>query len=327
VQRTQIIGTGGYAPEKIITNADLEKIVNTSDAWITERTGIKERRQAAEGELPSDMAVKAAIRAMEMANTRAEDLDAILVGTISPDMPMPACAAFVQAKLGAKKAFAFDVSAACAGSLYALAIADQFIQTGKIQRALVIGVELLTRIIDWEDRNTCVVFGDGAGAMVVGPSSDPARGILSTRLYCDGSQADILCIRGGGSKYPPSEEMLRRKLHKVSMNGREVYKFAVRALYDAVSETLNEKGISPHQVDHVIAHQANLRIIESLMERLNIPMERCWLNIAKYGNTSSASLPMTLDEANRAGRLRPGDLIAMMAIGAGMTWGSALVRW
>ncbi|HYR56542.1 MAG TPA: 3-oxoacyl-[acyl-carrier-protein] synthase III C-terminal domain-containing protein, partial [Myxococcaceae bacterium] len=192
---------------------------------------------------------------------------------------------------------------------------------------LVIGVELLTRIIDWEDRNTCVVFGDGAGAMVVGPSSDPARGILSTRLYCDGSQADILCIRGGGSKYPPSEEMLRRKLHKVSMNGREVYKFAVRALYDAVLETLSEKGISPQQLDHVIAHQANLRIIESLMERLKIPMERCWLNIAKYGNTSSASLPMTLDEANRAGRLRPGDLIAMMAIGAGMTWGSALVRW
>ena len=327
MQRTQIIGTGGYAPEKIITNADLEKILNTSDAWITERTGIKERRQAAEGELPSDMAVKAAIRAMEMANTRAGDLDAILVGTISPDMPMPACAAFVQAKLGAKKAFAFDVSAACAGSLYALAIADQFIQTGKIQRALVIGVELLTRIIDWEDRNTCVVFGDGAGAMVLGPSSDPARGILSTRLYSDGTQADILCIRGGGSKYPPSEEMLRRKLHKVSMNGREVYKFAVRALFDAVSETLSEKGISPQQLDHVIAHQANLRIIESLMERLNIPMERCWLNIAKYGNTSSASLPMTLDEANRAGRLRPGDLIAMMAIGAGMTWGSALVRW
>ncbi len=327
MQRTQIIGTGGYAPEKIITNADLEKIVNTSDAWITERTGIKERRQAAEGELPSDMAVKAAIRAMEMASTRAEDLDAILVGTISPDMPMPACAAFVQAKLGAKKAFAFDVSAACAGSLYALAIADQFIQTGKIQRALVIGVELLTRIIDWEDRNTCVVFGDGAGAMVVGPSSDPARGILFTRLYSDGTQADILCIRGGGSKYPPSEEMLRRKLHKVSMKGREVYKFAVRALFDAVSETLSEKGISPQQLDHVIAHQANLRIIESLMERLKIPMERCWLNIAKYGNTSSASLPMTLDEANRAGRLKPGDLIAMMAIGAGMTWGSALVRW
>lgn len=327
MQRTQIIGTGGYAPEKIITNADLEKMVKTSDAWITERTGIKERRQAAEGELTSDMAVKAAIRAMEMANTRAGELDAIIVGTISPDMPMPACASFIQAKLGAKKAFAFDLSAACAGSLYGLAIADQFVQTGKIQRALVIGVELLTRIIDWEDRNTCVVFGDAAGAMVVGPSSDPARGILSTHLYSDGAQADILCIRGGGSKYPPSEEMLRRKLHKVSMNGREVYKFAVRALFDAVSVALSEKGISPQQLDHVIAHQANLRIIESLMERLNIPMERCWLNIAKYGNTSSASLPMTLDEANRAGRLKPGDLIAMMAIGAGMTWGSALVRW
>lgn len=324
---TQIIGTGGYAPEKVITNADLEKIVNTSDAWITERTGIEERRQAAEGELTSDMAVKAAIRALEMAKTRPEEIEMIAVGTVSPDMPMPSCASFIQAKLGAKNAFAFDLSAACAGSLYAMGIADQYIQTGKIRRALVIGVELLTRIIDWEDRNSCVLFGDAAGAMVLAPTSDKQRGILSTHLYSDGRAAEILCIPGGGSKHPPDQEMLEKKLHKVSMNGREVYKFAVRALYESVLEEFKANAITPSQVNHVIAHQANLRIIESVMHRLGIPLEKCWLNISKYGNTSSASVPMTLDEANRAGRLKPGDLIVMIAIGAGIAWGSAVVRW
>lgn len=325
--RTQIIGTGSYAPEKVITNKDLEKMVETSDEWIVERTGIRERRQAAPGELTSDMAVKAAIRALEMANTRAADLDMIVLGTISPDMPMPACAAFVQAKLGAKKAFAFDVSAACAGSLYGMSIADQYIQTGHVKRALVIGVELLSRLIDWEDRNTCVLFGDAAGAMVLGPSSDDSRGILSTHLHTEGELTQILCIPGGGSKHPQSEEVLKQKLHKVSMNGKEVFKFAVRSLTDAVNEGLTANNMSPEKITHVIAHQANIRIIEAVMERVHIPIEKCWLNIARYGNTSSASLPTTLDEANRAGRLKQGDLIAMMAIGAGMSWGSAVVRW
>ena len=325
--RTRILGTGAYAPEKVLTNLELEKMVNTSDTWITERTGIRERRIAAEGEFTSDMAVKASIRALEMASTRAEDLDLIVLGTISPDMPMPACSAFVQHKLGAKKAFAFDLSAACAGSLYALSVADQYVQTGKVKRALVIGVELLSRLIDWTDRNTCVIFGDGAGAMVVGPSDDPQRGILSTHLHTDGSAAETLCIPGGGSRHPQSEEVLAKKLNKVAMQGREVYKYAVRALPEVVLEALAANGVSTDAVDHVIAHQANIRIIESVMERLNIPLEKCWLNIARYGNTSSASLPITLDEANRAGRLHPGDLVAMMAIGAGMSWGSALVRW
>jgi 3-oxoacyl-[acyl-carrier-protein] synthase-3 len=325
--KTQIIGTGSYAPEKVITNKDLEKIVNTSDEWITERTGIKERRQAAEGEVTSDMATKAAVRALEMAKTRPEEVDLLIVGTISPDMPMPACAAFVQAKLGAKNAFAFDLSAACAGSLYGMAIADQYIQTGKVRRALVIGVELLTRIIDWQDRNTCVLFGDAAGAMVLSPSEEKGRGILSTHLHSDGTAAEVLCIRGGGSKYPPSEEMLQKKLHKVSMNGREVYKIAVRALHEAMNEALAANGLSAAQLNHIIAHQANLRIVESVLGRLGIPMDRCWINIARYGNTSSASLPMSLDEANRAGKLKPGDLIGMMAIGAGVAWGSAIVRW
>jgi 3-oxoacyl-[acyl-carrier-protein] synthase III len=327
VPRTQIIGTGSYAPEKVITNKDLEKLVDTTDEWITERTGIKERRQAAEGEVSSDMATKAAIRALEMANTRAEDLDLIIVGTISPDMPMPSCAAFVQAKLGAKKAFAFDVSAACAGSLYAMSVADQFIRTGSVKRALVIGVELLTRLIDWEDRNTCVLFGDAAGAMVLGPSSDDSRGILSTHLHTDGTLTDILCIKGGGSKHPLSPEVLAQKLHKVSMNGKEVYKVAVRSLADAVNESLAANNLTAGQIDHVIAHQANIRIIDAVLKRLDVPQEKCWLNIARYGNTSSASMPTTLDEANRAGKLKKGDLVSMIAIGAGMSWGSAVVRW
>lgn len=325
--RTQIIGTGSYVPEKVLTNKDLEKIVDTTDEWITERTGIKERRMAAEGEVTSDMATKAAIRALEMAGTRPEELDLIIVGTISPDMPMPSCAAFVQQKLGAKRAFAFDVSAACAGSLYGMSIADQYIRTGAAKRVLVIGVEMLTRIIDWEDRNTCVLFGDAAGAMVLGPSPDEDRGILSTHLHTEGALTDILNIRGGGSKHPMTEEVLKQKLHKVSMNGREVYKFAVRSLSDAVVEALDHNHLKAGQIDHVIAHQANIRIIDAVLQRLDVPQEKVWLNISKYGNTSSASLPMTLDEANRAGRLKKGDLIAMMAIGAGMAWGSAIVRW
>jgi 3-oxoacyl-[acyl-carrier-protein] synthase-3 len=325
--RTHILGTGSYVPEQVITNDDLAKIVDTNDKWITERTGIRERRKAAEGELTSDMAVKAAVRALEMARTRPEDLELIVVGTISADMPMPACAAFVQQKLGAKKAFAFDVSAACAGSIYGMSVADQYVQTGRVKRALVVGVELLTRIVDWTDRNTCVLFGDAAGAMVLGPSPSPDRGILSTHLFSDGNQAHNLCIPGGGSKHPLSEEVLKNKLHKISMNGREVFKFAVRALADAAQEAAVANGLSCEQLDHVIAHQANLRIIEGVMTRLKIPMEKCWLNIERYGNTSSASMPMTLDEANRAGHLKEGDRIVMMALGAGMAWGSALVRW
>ena len=327
MQRTAILGTGAYAPEKIITNKDLEKMVETSDEWIVERTGIRERRMAAPEEAASDLCVKAAIRALEMAKTRAEDLDLIVVGTISGDMPFPSTAVFVQAKLGAKKAFAFDVSAACAGSIYALSIADQYIRTGQAKRALILGVEMLTRIVDWEDRNTCVLFGDGAGAMVLGPSDDPNRGILSTHMHSDGNFAEILCIPGGGSKTPMSPDVLKNKQNKVFMNGKEVYKFAVRSLVEVSNEALAANNLKPEQVNHVIAHQANIRIIDAVLDRLAIPKEKAWLNIEKYGNTSSASLPTTLDEANRAGKLKKGDIVAMMAIGGGMAWGSAVVRW
>lgn len=324
---SHILGTGSYAPSRILTNHDLERIVHTSDTWITERTGIKERRIAADGEVTSDMAVAAARKALEMAATDPIDLDMIIVGTISPDMPMPSCAVLVQAKLGATRAFAFDLSAACAGSLYGMAIADQFIRSGQARRVLVIGAELLSRLVDWEDRSTCVLFGDAAGAVIMGPTPDPTRGLISTHLHSDGAAAGILAIPGGGSKHPQSEEVLAKRLNKISMNGREVYKYAVRVMPDAILEALAANGLKPSAIDHVVSHQANVRIVESVVDRVGIPREKCWLNIDRYGNTSSASLPISLDEANRAGRLRPGDLIAMMAIGAGMAWGSALVRW
>jgi 3-oxoacyl-[acyl-carrier-protein] synthase III len=325
--QSRILGTGSYAPKQILSNRDLEQMVDTTDAWICGRTGIKERRIAAEGEVTSDMAVVAARHAMAMAGTKAADLDMIIAGTISADMPLPSCAVIIQAKLGAACAFAFDVSAACAGSLYALAIADQFIRTGRARRVLVIGAELLSRLVDWSDRNTCVLFGDAAGAMIVGPANDPGRGLLSTHLHSDGRAAGILSIPGGGSQFPPSEEMLARKLHKIAMNGRETYKFAVRVLPEAILEALDANGLKIADVDHIVPHQANARIVEKVLERLGMPLAKCWMNLERYGNTSSASLPISLDEANRTGRLKPGDLIAMMAIGAGMTWGSALMRW
>ena len=327
VIRAHILGTGSYVPDRVMTNSDLTKLVETSDEWIVDRTGIRERHIAADNEVTSDLAFKAALRALEMAQTRPEDLDAIIVGTVTPDMPMPACAAFLQHKLGAKKAFAFDLSAACAGSIFGLQVASQFIMTGAAKRVLVVGVELLSRILDWSDRNTCVLFGDAAGAMVVGPSPDPERGILSIHLHTDGSQTQILAIKGGGSLHPTSAETVAQKLHKVSMNGKEVFKVAVRSLTDVMREALAANALTPPQIDHVAAHQANIRILESVLDRLEIPLSKAWINIHKYGNTSSASLPMTLDEANRGGRLQPGQHVAMMAIGAGMSWGGGVIRW
>ena len=327
MNRTCILGTGSYAPTHILTNADLEAMVATSDAWIQQRTGIRERHIAADDEVTSDMAVAAARSALAMAGLEAADLDMIIVATISADMPMPSCAVTIQAKLGAKRAFAFDVSAACAGSLYGLTIADQFIRNGNARHILVIGAELLSRLVDWTDRSSCILFGDAAGALVVGPSDDPMRGLLSSHLHSDGEAAEILCIRGGGSRYPASTAVLDAKMDKIAMSGREVYKFAVRVLPDALMEAFTANDVAPADIAHVVSHQANLRIVESVLERVGIPLERCWTNLDRYGNTSSASLPLSLDEANRAGRLKPGDLVAMMAIGAGMAWGSALMRW
>jgi 3-oxoacyl-[acyl-carrier-protein] synthase III len=325
--RSLIVGTGSYAPEKVLTNADLEKLVATNDQWIVERTGIRERRVVADDEATSDLAVRAARNALADAELDPADVEAIIVGTITPDFPFPSCATVIQAKLGNRKAFAFDVSAACAGSLYALSIADRYVASGAVKNALVIGADALTRITDWTDRNTCILFGDAAGAMVLAPTEDPRRGVLTTRLHADGSQVGILYQPGGGSKDPISDKVVKERTHFVKMNGREVFKLAVRALEETCREVLAAEKMSPGDVDHVIAHPANRRILDATLERLAIPASRCWMNLEKYGNTSAASVPMTLDEAKRAGRFQPGDTILMMGIGGGLAWGASLVRW
>ncbi|MCK6548136.1 ketoacyl-ACP synthase III [Myxococcota bacterium] len=325
--RARIVGTGAYAPEEVVTNDDLSKRIDTTDEWIVSRTGIRQRRVARPDEQTSDMATAAARRALEMAGLTAAQLDMIIVGTISGDMPMPACAAFVQAKLGARCP-AFDVSAACAGSLFGLSIAEKFIRTGAAKNVLVIGVELLSRLLDWEDRNTCVLFGDAAGAMIVAAEPDETgRGILGTHLDTDGTQTGILFIPGGGSLHPTTHETVDQRLHKVKMNGREVFKIAVRSLEETVRHTLAATGTPADTVDFFVPHQANIRIVDTVLERLKVDKSRAILNIDRYGNTSSASVPVTLDEGVRQGRIQPGHVVMMMAIGAGMSWGSALMRW
>lgn len=325
--RSLIAGTGSYAPEKIVTNADLEKLVDTNDQWIVERTGIRERHVVADDQATSDLALEASRRALDAAGVDAKDVEMIVVGTVTPDYPFPSVGAVLQGKLGNKKAFAFDVSAACAGSLYALSVADRFVASGAVKNALVVGADALTRITDWTDRNTCILFGDGAGAMVLKPTDDARRGIVSTRLHTDGSLVPILLQPGGGSRDPISEKVVREKSHYVKMNGREVFKVAVRSLEESCREVLADEKLTPGDVTWVIAHQANKRILDATLQRLGIPESKCWMNLEKYGNTSAASVPMTLDEANRAGWLKPGDTVLMMAIGGGMAWGASVVRW
>ena len=328
---SRILGVGHYVPERVLTNADLEKMVETSDAWITERTGIKERHVAAPGEVTSDMAAEAARRAMAKAGITAADVDMIIVGTISGDSPMPACATHVQHKIGARHCPAFDLSAACAGFIYGLSIADRFIRTGGARYVVVVGVELLSRLLDWSDRTTCVLFGDGAGAVVVGPTTDEeaaaGRGILSTHLYTDGALACALQIPGGGSKEPFSADVLAQRRHLVHMSGQDVFKAAVRYLSAAAKTALDANKVSAAELDLVVAHQANLRILQAVAQRVEVPMERFFINIHKYGNTSSASIPIALDEALGEGRIQPGQTVLMCALGAGISWGSALVRW
>jgi 3-oxoacyl-[acyl-carrier-protein] synthase-3 len=324
--RSRILGTGAYAPERVLTNHDLEKLVDTSDQWITERTGIKQRHIAREDETASDMAVVAARRALEMAGLTATDLDMIIVGTISGDVPMPACAVFVQHKLGAGPIPSFDVSAACAGFLYSMSIADQFIRSGLHKHILIVGVELLSRVIDWQDRTTCVLFGDGAGAAVLGPAVGDGRGVLSTKLYTDANLAESLWIPAGGSKEPITTESLKARRDKVQMVGGDIFKSAIKNLSSASRSALVDAKMDADSVRWVVPHQANLRIISQVALRLDIPMERFVLNIERYGNTSSASIPLALDEAIRDGRIKPGDTVLMCALGAGISWGSALVR-
>jgi len=325
--RTRIIGTGSYRAEGVLTNADLEKIVDTSDDWIVERTGIRERRVAGQGVCTSDMASAALNGALEMAGKAANDLDMIICGTVTPDRQLPANAAYVQHKIGATNHCAsFDLAAACAGFIYGLSIADSFIRTGKAKTVGVIGAELLSRVLDYQDRNTCVLFGDGAGAVVVTAEQTDA-GVLSTHLFTDGSLTESLIIPAGGSRMPASAETVAARKHYVSMEGKEVFKYAVRYLSQAAEIALTHNGMTPEDVDLVVAHQANIRILDGVSKRVKIPLDRFVLNIERYGNTSSASIPIALDEAVRGGRVSAGDKLLMIALGGGISWGSAAVRW
>jgi 3-oxoacyl-[acyl-carrier-protein] synthase III len=323
--RARITGTGSYAPAKVLTNADLERMVATSDEWIAERTGIRERRIAAPGEACSDLAVKAAERALVAAGVRAEDLDLILLATCTGDYPLPATACLIQHRLGATRAAACDISAACCGFVYALSVADAYVRTG-MRRILVIGSEVMSAITDWTDRNTCILFGDGAGAAVVSASEgDP--GVLSTHLRSDGALWDLIAVPGGGSRLPPSEKVLAEKMNCVKMKGNETFKVAVRMLEEIARETLAANKLRVEDLDLYVPHQANVRILNAVAARLGLPLEKMMLNLDRYGNTSAASIPIALDEAVRQGRITDGSLVMLGAFGAGLTWASALIRW
>jgi len=323
--RSRISGTGSYVPDRILSNADLERMVATSDAWITERTGIRERRIAAPGQACSDLGTEAARRALKAAGISAADLDFILVGTCTPDQPLPSTACLIQAQLNATRAAACDVSAACCGFVYALSVGDAFVRTGS-GHVLVIGSEVMSAIMDWSDRSTCILFGDGAGAVVLSPS-DGDCGILSTSLHSDGCLADLICVPGGGSRMPPSEKMLSEGAQYLKMKGNETYKVAIKTLEDTARETMAANGMSIDDVDVYVPHQANVRIIRAVAERLKLPMEKVFLNLDRYGNTSAASIPLALDEAVQTGRVKSGDVVLLGAFGGGLTWASALIRW
>lgn len=321
-----ILGTGYYLPEKILTNADLEKIVDTSDEWITERTGIKERRIADEGVPMSHLAQKAAENALKDAGVSAEDLDLIIVATLTSDRIIPSTACMLQHRLGAKHAAAFDLSAACSGFAYAATVAAQFIQTGVYKKALVVGAETLSKYINWEDRNTCVLFGDGAGAAVLGQVEE-GYGILSFDLGSDGSGGDAIQIPSSGSLIPVSKESIDQRLNLIHMNGKEVFKFAVKAMGRTVKNALAKIEMPQEKIDWLVPHQANIRIIESAAKRLSMPMDKVVVNIHKYGNMSAACIPIALAEAAAAKRFKKGDIIALSGFGAGLTWASCIIRW
>jgi len=324
--KSRITGTGSCVPEKIVTNSDLEKKVNTSDEWITERTGIKQRRVVDGTETNSDLCLKASRKALQAAGRTPEDVEMIIVATMSGDMPMPSTASILQKKLGAKNAAAFDLNAACSGFIYGLSVADNFIRSGMFRTVLLVGAEVNSRFVDWDDRATCVLFGDGAGAVVLEPAGG-GNGILSTHLYSDGSMWDYVCLPGGGSSNPPTAESIKEGMHFIKMKGNETFKVAVRTLEKLVIDTLKENNIAPSDLTMLIPHQANLRIISATAERLNLPMSKVAVNLDKYGNTSSASIPIALDEVVRAGRIKKDDYILLEAFGGGLTWASALIKW
>jgi 3-oxoacyl-[acyl-carrier-protein] synthase III len=324
--RARITGTGSAVPDRVLTNCDLEQIVDTSDEWITSRTGIKERRIAAADEYTSVFATRAAQKALEMAGTDPAELDLIIVATVTPDFPFPATACLVQDNLKAAKATAFDISAACSGFIYGLSIADKFIRTGGTLKALIIGAEVLTRVVDWTDRNTCCLFGDGAGAVVL-EAAEGERGIMSTHIHSDGSYWELLNQPGVGNRNPASQKTLDDRLIYINMQGNEVFKLAVRAMDEVAHEALAANGLTAGDIDLFIPHQANRRIIDAIGKRMGLSGDQVYVNLERFGNTSSASIPLALDEAHRAGRLTEGDIVLFDAFGGGLTWGAALVRW
>lgn len=321
-----IIGTGSYVPERVLTNAELEKLVDTSDAWITTRTGIKERRIAGCDEHTSDLASKAALAALENAEISAEEIDLIIVATVTPDMFFPATACFVQSKIGAKRAACFDVSAACSGFLYAMEIAQQFITSHTYNTVLVIGAEKLSSIVNWNDRNTCVLFGDGAGAAILRHRGG-SHGVITTYMGSDGGFSDILYIPGGGCRFPVTSENVDQRLNAIKMNGKETYKQAVTAMLNAANKALDQAGLTTADLACIIPHQANMRIIEAIAERMNLPIERFMVNLDRFGNTSAAAVAIALDEANRTGRMKEGDYILLVVFGGGLTWASSVIQW
>ena len=325
---SRIIGTGKGFPERVMTNADFEKFVDTNDEWIRTRTGIQTRRIAdpAKGESTVSLCEQAARNALRMADLRPEDIDLIIVGTVTPDTVMPTCANQVQARIGANHAFSFDLQAACSGWLYGVSIADQYIKSGMIKTALVIGAETLSTIMDWTDRGTCVLFGDGAGAVVLQRSDDPNHKLIGTKVHSDGRYGELLCIPHGYSKVPPETAEYKPSMRKIKMLGSEIFKHAVRSMIDSSTALLREHGMEAKDVDFFIFHQANIRIIEMCMKTLGVPREKTWLNVDKYGNTSAATLPVCLDEAWHAGAVKPGDVVLLATFGGGLTWASALMR-
>jgi 3-oxoacyl-[acyl-carrier-protein] synthase-3 len=327
VRPVAITGTGSYLPEKVLTNADLQRMVDTSDEWIVERTGIKERRIAGDDEATSDLAIKAGREALENAGIKAEDLDLIIVATVTPDMAFPATACFVQKALGAPKATCFDVSAACSGFLYGMELARQFIATGSAEKALVIGADKLSAIIDWTDRNTCVLFGDGAGAAVLQPAGEGTGEILSAYSGSNGTLDEILNVPGGGSRSPLTADNIGQKTNTMKMAGREVYRHAVQTMMAAAKQAIARASLTPDDIECFIPHQANLRIIETIADKLHVPMDRFFVNLTAYGNTSAAAVAIALDEAQRTGRIKRGDHILMVVFGGGLTWASSVVRW
>lgn len=325
--RAKIIGIGSYVPEKVLTNADFEKMVNTSDEWIITRTGISERRVCADGEDTSDMCVRAAERALESAGLKPADIDLVVAATVTPDFRLPSLACVIQKKMGLINAAAMDVAAACAGFIYGLSMAQAYINTGTFKRIMIIGAERLSSITDYSDRNTCVLFGDGAGVAILAASDDDS-GILATYLKSDGTLDSLLNIPAGGTHLPFGRNgNFDHRLTCLHMNGNEIFKHAVRFMGDAALKVVNDAGLTPDQVDLLVPHQANIRIIKATARRLGIPMERVYVNIDKFGNTSSASVPLALDHAVREGRIKKGDHIVSVAFGGGLTWGAVAIRW